>query len=162
LTHHADIIDLDLARSHRRDTHMTTPQKQTVVKAAAPELKQRSHSFPYPIEAFDFVREGLSFTVQRVHENPEALPEADRHICGQQLCLGLRDFAIEQYGYLAPLVLGHWNIHRTDDFGRIVFLLVDLGMMSKTQSDHIDDFRAVYDFSEAFAESELLGRIAAS
>ena len=86
-------------------------------------------------------------------------PEIDRHISGQQLCLGLRDFAIQQYGYLAPLVLGHWNVHRTDDFGRIVFLLVDLGMMSKRPTDHIDDFRAVYDFGEAFGESELLSQI---
>ena len=138
---------------------MTNPQKQTVVKAAEPQLKQQSQSFPYPVEAFDFVREGLSYTVQRVHENPEALPEIDRHISGQQLCLGLRDFAIQQYGYLAPVVLGHWNVHRTDDFGRIVFLLVELGMMSKRPSDHIDDFRAVYDFGEAFGEAELLSRI---
>ena len=138
---------------------MSNPQKQTVVKTAEPALKQRCQLFPYPVEAFDFVREGLSFTVQRVHENPDALPEINRHISGQQLCLGLRDFAIQQYGYLAPIVLSHWNVRRTDDFGRIVFLLVDLGMMSKRPSDHIDDFRAVYDFSEAFGDGELLSRI---
>ena len=72
---------------------------------------------PYPIEAFHFVREGLSYTAERVHEQPETLPEVDRHISGQQLCLGLRDFAIDRYGLLAPTVLRHWRIDRTDDFG---------------------------------------------
>jgi len=114
---------------------------------------------PYPIEAINFVREGLSFTVSQRHANPEELSDADRHITGQQLCFGLRDFAIEQYGMLAPAVLRHWHIARTDDFGRIVFALIDAGVMSKTADDTIDDFRAVYDFDEAFVRSELRMRI---
>jgi uncharacterized repeat protein (TIGR04138 family) len=115
---------------------------------------------PYPLEAFNFVREGLSYTAQRVHENLHTLPERDRHITGQQLCLGLRDYAIEQYGLLAPTVLGHWSIRRTDDFGRIVFAMIDAGLMTGKDDDSIEDFRAVYDFKEAFSREEMLGRIA--
>ncbi|MHC4946933.1 MAG: Minf_1886 family protein [Planctomycetota bacterium] len=114
---------------------------------------------PYPIEAFHFVREGLSYTAERVHEQPETLPEVDRHISGQQLCLGLRDFAIDRYGLLAPTVLRHWRIDRTDDFGRIVFSMIEHGLMSKTDEDTLEDFRAVYDFDEAFSREELLSRI---
>jgi uncharacterized repeat protein (TIGR04138 family) len=116
---------------------------------------------PYPIEAFNFVREGLSYTAKRVHGDPESLPELDRHVSGQQLCLGLRDYAIERYGLLAPVVLEHCNIRRTDDFGRIVFAMIDAGLMSKTSSDSMEDFRAVFDFPEAFAEEELLSYIGA-
>jgi uncharacterized repeat protein (TIGR04138 family) len=115
---------------------------------------------PYPVEAFAFVREGLSFTVERVHQQPGALEKLDHHVSGQQLCFGLRDLAIEKFGLLAPLVLSHWKISRTDDFGRIVFAMIDAGLMSRTDEDTADDFRAVYDFDEAFSRNELLGRIA--
>jgi uncharacterized repeat protein (TIGR04138 family) len=117
---------------------------------------------PYPLEAFNFVREGLGFTVQKVHDHTDPMADPDdRHISGQQLCLGLRDFAIEKYGLMAPAVLAHWNIHRTDDFGRIVFAMIDAGLMSRTDEDTIDDFRSVYHFSEAFNRDSLLEHIAA-
>lgn len=114
---------------------------------------------PYPIESFAFVREGLNHTVEHVHEDPEALEEDDRHISGQQLCLGLRDLAISKYGLLAPSVLDHWNIRRTIDFGRIVFAMIDAGLMTKTANDTLEDFRGVYDFAEAFSREALLARI---
>ncbi|QOJ18248.1 MAG: hypothetical protein HRU76_11920 [Phycisphaeraceae bacterium] len=116
---------------------------------------------PYPMEAVNFVREGLNFTVHLIHGDPKTMPDADRHVTGQQLCIGLREFAIAQYGMMAPAVLGHWHIHRTDDFGRIVFAMIDAGVMSKTPSDTIDDFRGVYDFDEAFSTSELSRRVGA-
>jgi uncharacterized repeat protein (TIGR04138 family) len=117
---------------------------------------------PYPVEAFNFVREGLGFTVRQVHEAPESLPEPERHVSGQQLCMGLRDYAIEQYGLLARTVLEGWNITRTDDFGRIVFAMVSHGLMSTTNGDTMDDFRGVYDFEEAFNAGELRERIGVS
>lgn len=115
---------------------------------------------PYPLEALNFVREGLNYTVNTIHENPEALYELDRHVSGQQLCLGLREFAIQQYGLLAPSVLSHWHITRTDDFGKIVFAMIDAGVMSKNEDDSLEDFRAVFDFDEAFGREELITRIA--
>jgi uncharacterized repeat protein (TIGR04138 family) len=114
---------------------------------------------PYPIEAFDFVREGLSFTVKQLQDDDPTLTENDRHISGQELCLGLRDFAIDRYGLLAPTVLQRWNILRTDDFGRIVFAMIDAGLMTKTDDDSPEDFRSVYSFSEAFAHEDLASRI---
>ncbi len=117
-----------------------------------------SKAGPYPLAAYNFVREGLGYTVEQsqgdVHDLGQ-LPDDSQHITGQQLCLGLRDYAIDQYGMLAPSVLGHWNIHRTDDFGRIVFAMIDAGLMSKTDEDTIDDFRAVYNFQEAFSREQL-------
>jgi uncharacterized repeat protein (TIGR04138 family) len=117
---------------------------------------------PYPVEAYLFVRDGLNHTVERVHHGGEALPEASRHVSGQQLCMGLRDFAIERYGMLAPTVLTSWNVRRTEDFGRIVFAMIDNGLMSKTSNDTLEDFRAVYDFEEAFAREELQRRVGRS
>lgn len=113
---------------------------------------------PYPPEAFHFVRDGLGRTMELVHGQGGG-PEGDRHVTGQQLCIGLRDFAIERYGMLALQVLQGWNVHRTDDFGRIVFGMIDAGLLSKTNRDSVDDFRAVYDFHEAFSRDRLVTAI---
>jgi uncharacterized repeat protein (TIGR04138 family) len=115
---------------------------------------------PYPIEAYAFVREGLNYTVHHVHEDPDALAESDRHISGQQLCLGLRESAIERWGLLAPVVLEHWKVRRTNDFGRIVYAMIAAGLMTRTSSDSMDDFHAVYDFDEAFCREAMLAQIA--
>jgi uncharacterized repeat protein (TIGR04138 family) len=76
--------------------------------------------------------------------------ESSRHISGQQLCEGLRMYAIENWGMMAGVVLRRWNLRATIDFGRIVFALVDGGLMHKTERDKLDDFRDVYDFDRAF------------
>ena len=117
---------------------------------------------PYPIEACQFVQDGLGHTVDRVlqhaHSGGMAMPDS-RHISGQQLSLGLRDFAIERYGMLAPAVLRHWNVLRTEDFGRIVYAMIEAGCLSKTAEDSITDFASVFDFEEAFSPSQLSTRI---
>lgn len=106
---------------------------------------------PYPLAAYEFVRQGLAHTVSVVHGEPR--DDQNQHVSGQQLCLGLRDFALRQYGMLARTVLGRWGIHKTDDFGKMVFALIEAGLLRKTEDDCIDDFRGVYDFDEAFSGS---------
>jgi len=104
----------------------------------------------YPLEAFGFVREGLSFTVHRIHGDVSKKEEKSCHVSGAQLAWGLRDFAVRRYGLLARAVLAHWRITRTSDFGRIVFAMVEAKMMQKTDRDEIHDFDEVYDFAAAF------------
>jgi uncharacterized repeat protein (TIGR04138 family) len=103
----------------------------------------------YAIEAFEFVQRGLHYTVQKLHEEAKD-PDADRHVTGRELSQGLRELALVQWGLLARTVLRRWGITRTEDFGRIVFALVDSGWMSKTQEDTLDDFKDVFDFADAF------------
>lgn len=103
----------------------------------------------YPPEAFDFVQQGLTYTVNRVHGDVSD-PEQSRHVSGPQLCEGLRDYALSQWGFMATTVLRRWNIRTTFDFGRIVFALVNNGFMQKTDDDSVEDFRDVYRFDEAF------------
>lgn len=104
----------------------------------------------YPLEAFEFVRHGLAFAVARIHEAQTDSPGGQQHVTGQQLCWGLRDFAIRRYGVVARAVLRHWNINRTEDFGRIVFAMVEDGIMRKTPQDSIHDFDHVYDVDKVF------------
>lgn len=103
----------------------------------------------YPEDAYRFVQQGLSYTVERIH-GKESDPKTCRHISGGELSEGLRDFALLQWGMLARTVLTRWNITSTVDFGRIVFALVDNGFMQKTDEDTIEDFRNVFDFRTAF------------
>jgi uncharacterized repeat protein (TIGR04138 family) len=103
----------------------------------------------YPLEAFEFVRRGLSYTVERIHSEPRE-PGASRHVSGRQLCEGLRDLAHAQWGMVARAVLSKWNVRRSEDFGKIVFTLVELGELSKTDEDTVEDFKGVFDFAKAF------------
>jgi len=114
----------------------------------------RNNAGPYPHEAFQFVREGLAHTVKMFHG--DAASSAERHVSGPQLCVGLRDFAVTTYGMLARTVLCRWGVRSTDDFGRIVFAMIEAGLMRKSNEDSLDDFRAVYDFDEAFSAAELI------
>ena len=102
----------------------------------------------YPLEAVEFIREGLSYTVEKYHQ--ELDPKVRRHVSGPQLCQGLRELAQNRWGLMARSVLQRWNINRTRDIGEIVFLLVDNGWMQKQPQDNIDDFDNVYDFREVF------------
>lgn len=114
---------------------------------------------PYPREAFQFVQQGLGHTVERIAEYGGLQSDEGSHVSGQQLCLGLRKLAISQYGLLAPTVLRHWNVLRTDDFGRIVFAMIEQGLMSKTADDTLEDFRGVYDFAEVFSREQILRQV---
>lgn len=103
----------------------------------------------YPPAAYLFIQEGLRYTCDRLHED-STVEDASRHVSGQELCLGLRDYAITEYGLLARTVLRSWGIERTRDFGVLVFAMVEAGLLRKTEEDSIEDFDAAYDFDEAF------------
>jgi uncharacterized repeat protein (TIGR04138 family) len=103
----------------------------------------------YPIAAYEFVHQGLAYTVNRVYGAPKN-SRVSRHVTGQQLCHGLRELATKQWGFLARTVLHRWNINTTFDFGQIVFSLTRQKVMSTTPQDSIEDFRDVFDFAKAF------------
>lgn len=107
----------------------------------------------YPPQAFNFVREGLEHTVKLVHGAGEPRGEDEtRHVSGQQLCMGIKSYAVKQYGLLARTVLRSWNVHSTADFGKIVFAMIEAGMMRKTDDDQLEDFVGVFEFDEAFGD----------
>jgi len=113
----------------------------------------------YPLEAFEFVQCGLAHTVRQVHGPSSPSNTACRHVNGRQLCLGLRDYARLRWGQLAGLVLSRWNLNTTLDFGRIVFSLVDSGVLKTTEQDSLEDFRDVYDISAIDADYRIGGKL---
>lgn len=96
----------------------------------------------YQERGYLFVLAALEFAQGR-------LP-ARRHLRGAELAWACRDFALEQFGMLAPAVLEYWGVTTTEDLGRIVFLLIDVGLLARQDSDQIEDFDRVYDFAEVF------------
>jgi uncharacterized repeat protein (TIGR04138 family) len=118
----------------------------------AKDLMIVARSTKYSVDAFVFVQRGLDYAVRKAHGEPT--PEADpasRHVTGQFLCAALRDYAIEQYGLLARSVLRRFGIQSCEDFGRIVFAMIEAGLLQKTENDSLRDFMGVYDFAHAFS-----------
>jgi len=107
----------------------------------------------YPPEAYAFLHEGLARAVKAAHGEEAAEPAGQRHVTGRQLCLAMRDLAVERWGLLAPTVLARWNIRSTIDFGNMVYLLIRHSFMKRTEGDSIEDFRDVFDFATAFDAS---------
>jgi len=96
----------------------------------------------YTAEAYAFVRNGLDVTVQTLKK--------PRHISGQELTEGLRSFALKEFGPMAKTTLNAWGIERTEDFGEIVFNMIEVGWLGKNAEDRRADFATGYDFYDAF------------
>lgn len=117
---------------------MVTPTVELLEKIQAIRRKDGR----YKPEAYLFVLAALHFTLS-------SLP-AIRHITGRELLEGIRVYGVDQFGPLTRQVFEHWGIQTTEDFGRIVFLLVEQKLLGKTEEDSLADFQQGYDFSEAF------------
>ena len=101
----------------------------------------------YLPEAYAFLVEALDATVKTVLKNN---PEHDKHVSGQELLEGIRAHALAEFGPMTHAVLSEWGVHATLDFGEIVFNLVEVGRLGKTDTDSLDDFKDVFSFEEAF------------
>ena len=100
----------------------------------------------YALEAYTFVFEALGFTLKKIGER--------RHVSGQELLEGIRQYAIRQFGLLAKMVFNSWGVYKTGDFGEIVFNMVEAGLMGRNKQDTKDDFKDIYNFDDAFSSDK--------
>ena len=105
----------------------------------------RARGGQYHERAYLFVLGTIEFLQNRL--------EVRRHVTGPELAWACRDFAQQQFGLLAPGVLSHWGITRTEDLGRIVFTLVEVGLLVTQPGDSESDFEGVYQFADVFGSS---------
>lgn len=106
----------------------------------------------YAYEAYEFVFQALHFTQKLLgRESPGARDQVGpkHHVSGPELLRGIRELALLEFGMLAKTVFHQWGIRTTDDFGNIVFNLIEAELMSKTDNDSLNDFHNVYDLNEA-------------
>ena len=103
----------------------------------------------YAVESYYFLRDALEYTVKALKKPGEG---PTRHVSGQELCGGIRDYALQEFGPMALTVLRTWGISRTEDFGEMVFNLIESGTFGKTEQDDRKDFANGYDFAKTFGE----------
>ncbi len=102
----------------------------------------------YRAGAYDFVRSAVAYTTKKLHH--EQQKKERRHISGQQLLDGIAELALQQFGPLTIDVLEEWGVRKTDDFGNIVFNLVNNNLLGASDEDSPEDFNDGYDFAEIF------------
>ena len=106
----------------------------------------------YKANAYRFTLDAVGFTVQGLGQM--------RHVSPEELLDGIRRLALDRFGPMAKTVFEQWGVVATEDFGQIVFQLVDEGLLGKTEQDKLSDFSKGYDFNEAFVRHfDWLGRI---
>lgn len=96
----------------------------------------------YKPDAYEFIMQALHFTQSKFKK--------DTHVSGKELLEGIREFIIQKYGVMSKTVLNHWGITTTMDCGNIVFNMVQNKLLSKTETDSIEDFKDVYEFESVF------------
>jgi len=121
-----------------------------------PKLEEIVHRDPrFALEAYEFVFASLAHTQEmlgRVPPTEGTRPDQDYHVSGRELVNGIRDLALREFGLMARTVFRLWGINKTDDFGEIVFNLIDAGLMSKADSDCRKDFSGVFDLDAALVQ----------
>ncbi|HEY2711306.1 MAG TPA: Minf_1886 family protein [Chthoniobacterales bacterium] len=103
----------------------------------------------YHRDAYVFLRDALDYTTKQQKKSKGA---AVRHVAGPELLEGVRLYALKEFGPMALTVFSYWGIERCEDIGNMVFNLIGAGIFGKTEQDSIDDFKAVYDFHDAFVK----------
>lgn len=96
--------------------------------------------------AYFFLKEALDFTLKRIAEGNGGKV---RHVSGQELLAGFRDFALEQFGPMASTLMNEWGVRKCQDVGDMVFLLIEEQVFGKQESDSREDFSGVFDLQEA-------------
>src|ERR1700689_3301392 len=100
----------------------------------------------YQFEAYLFVQEAIQFTQKALGRHKQE----QKHVGGKELLNGIRDYALTMFGPMTPTVLSEWGIHSCEDFGEIVFNLIQHHQAIQSHSDRREDFKNGYAFDEAF------------
>ena len=130
-----------------------------IAKLLKDDRRYKIDAYAFVFEALNYAHAQLGMGTERPAESEEGEPdegagkETERHLSGQQLCEAIRQYALEQYGYMAKCVLNSWGVTRTGDIGEIVYNLIDIGKMRKTKEDRREDFDNVFDFETGLRQS---------
>src|SRR6266404_7956121 len=116
------------------------PSRREILNAALGDNRR------CPIEAYEFVCESLDFCQKIQAEKDEN--HTIQHVTGKELLDAFRQLALKKFGKQAKAVLGSWKIHRTEDFGEIVFQMIDAGILRKQSDDTKEEFQNGFNFEE--------------
>ena len=116
------------------------------------ELCRESPHFAY--EAYEFVCEAVTFTMKRLGRGSAEPVDAtqDQHVSGGELLRGVCDLAIREFGLMAPVVFKQWGVRTTDDIGTMVFKLINVELLSRSDRDCPEDFHELFDLHRTLSE----------
>lgn len=93
----------------------------------------------YHPDAYEFVNAAVTYTAKKLERDRK--PSGDRHVTAEELVMGGMDYAITQYGFLAPSVLKQWGLKSGEDFGNIVYNMIAVRLLSASPNDSQADFK---------------------
>ena len=105
------------------------------------------HDSRFQRDAYFFLRDALGHTQKLIRKGGKNIV---RHVSGQELLDGIRDYALSQFGPMTTTVFEEWGIKTCEDFGEIVFNMVANNLLAKTDKDTREDFKNGYSFAEVF------------
>jgi uncharacterized repeat protein (TIGR04138 family) len=120
------------------------------------ELTRDDPRFAY--EAYEFVCDAVTYTQERLGRASAAQdgPDDHLHVCGAELLRGACEMAIRDFGMMAPVVFKLWGVRTTDDFGALVFKLIKVDRLSKSDRDDPEDFREVFDLEKVLTDGSAM------
>ncbi len=104
----------------------------------------------YHADAYDFINSAVAYTITKHNRNRK--PRGTRHVSGAELVEGTMEYAVEQFGALAPIVLREWGLVGGPDVGNVVFNMIDAGLLSASPDDALSDFNIFPDMSSAMKD----------
>ncbi|HEX7861672.1 MAG TPA: Minf_1886 family protein [Verrucomicrobiae bacterium] len=104
----------------------------------------------YHRDAYLFLREALDFTQKAITKSNKKRTREGMHITAQELLKGIREYALAVFGPMTTTVFEEWGIKSCEDFGNMVFLMVENNLLRKTEQDRPEDFKNGFSFDEAF------------
>lgn len=94
----------------------------------------------YAPDAYRFVAEAVTYTVSKLPSH--------RHVSAEELLAGAKEFAISEFGAVAGSVLTEWGIAEASDVGKIVYLLIGVGLLSASPEDSPEDFNIAFGLAD--------------
>ncbi|MDD5678391.1 MAG: hypothetical protein PHW60_10440 [Kiritimatiellae bacterium] len=98
----------------------------------------------YPSALLDAMRQGISATV--------TANGLRGHVSAQELCDGIRQYMLKEYGAETPNTFASWGITTWSDVGKVIFRMISAGIMMKTEQDRLEDFDNVKGLNDVFAK----------
>jgi len=84
-------------------------------------------------DAYFFIKDALEFTVEQTKKTRE---RGTNHVSGRQLLEGIRDYALKYFGPMVPTVFEAWGITACEQFGEMVYLLIQKGILESPSRIH--------------------------
>lgn len=97
----------------------------------------------YHMSSYEFVSAAVTYTINKM--NRARNPRGSRHISGRELVEGALEYAVHEFGPLAPDVLADWGISEGKDIGNIVYNMIQVELLSASPEDSRSDFNCFPD-----------------